>query len=124
MSMLSLYYGDGECGTSSGSVLVVPSVHCFFFSTLVRGDISGAPRSTDRNHVATSRGRHGSAYPCTAGSGGICIVWCVPARAAGGRGYATCIVTFLAYPWFLRNVSTYSARASPPSCCTELGYLY
>ena len=53
-------------------------------------------------------------YPCTAGSGGICIVRCVPAcaagsggicivrcvsaYAAGGRGHAMCIVPFPALP--------------------------
>ena len=67
-----------------------------FCSILVRGDISGVPRSTDRDRVTTSTDRYGSAYPCTVGSGGICIIRCIPVRAAGIRGYATCIVPFLA----------------------------
>ena len=89
----------GSVVRGRGSVLGTPSVH-FFCSILVRGDVSGLPRSSDRNRVTTSTGRYGSAYPCTTGSGGICIVRFVPARAAGGRGYATCIVPFLALSLF------------------------
>ena len=90
------YDGGGGCVTWSG-VRASPLFRAFFFcSILVRGDISGVPRSIHRNRVAISTDHYGSAYPCTAGSGGICIVGLVPARAAGGRGYATCTVPFLA----------------------------
>ena len=37
---------------------------------------------------------YGSGYPCIAGGRGIRIVRCVSTRAAGGRGYVTCIVPF------------------------------
>ena len=86
----------GSVVRRQGSVLVAPSVHLFFALCQCAGDISGVPRSIDCNRVTTSTGRYGSAYPCIAGNGGICIVRCVPARAAGGRGYAMCIVPLLA----------------------------
>ena len=81
-------YDGGGCSTWSGICAGRPFRTCllFFSSILVRGDISGVPRSIDRNRVTTSTDRYGSAYPCTAGSGGICIVGRVPAHAAGDRG--------------------------------------
>ena len=85
--MLSLYYDGGECSTWSGIRAGHP-FRAFFLSILVRGDTSGVPRSIDRNRVTTSIDRYGSVYPCTAGSGSICIVRCVPApasSAAAGR---------------------------------------
>ena len=107
VSILSFHYDGGECGTGSGSVLVTPSVlvapsvHCFiyfiyFCSILVRGDLSEVLRSIDRNCVGTLLDRYGSVYSCTAGSGGIYIVRCVPARTADGRGYARYVLPFLA----------------------------
>ena len=92
--MLSLYYDGEECGTWLG----IRAGHPFRAFIQVRGDISGVPRSTDWNRVTTSTDRYGSVYPCAVGSGGICIVRYVPARAVGGRGYATCILPFPALP--------------------------
>ena len=80
-------YDSGGCSTWSGVCAGRPfRAYLFFFSILVRGDISGVPRSIDRNRATTSTDRYGSVYSCTAGSGGICIVGRVPARAAGDRG--------------------------------------
>ena len=74
------YDGVG-CDTWSG----VRAGRLFRACILVRGDIFEVPRSIDLNRVTTLKDRYNSTYPCTAGSRGIFIVQCVPARAASGQ---------------------------------------
>ena len=63
-----------------------------------------------------------SAYPRIAGSGGIRMVRDVATRAAGGRGYATCIVPFSALPLVPSQWEyLFSSGFTPPAAILSWG---
>ena len=98
------------CGRES--VLVTPFVHVFFFLLLVRGGIFGVPRDIDRDRMTTSTDRYGSAYSCTASSGGHLyrrMRTGVPQVAGATRRVP---YRFLPHAWFPRNGTTFTARVA------------
>ena len=69
--------------------------------------------------------RYGSVYPCIAGSGGVRIFRCVSTRAAGGPGLWDVYRTVsCSTPDSLTMRVPNQHEFHPPSCYTELGYLY
>ena len=101
MSMLSLCYEGGRRGTCSGVRDGRP--FCAFFFLM-------------HDYCSLSRWIATSGYPCIADSGGARVVRCVSTRAAGSRGYVTCIVPCPALPLVpLHCEYLFSTSFTPPA---------